>query len=191
MHIVAGYETNTGITISNSEIDGKTDYSATCDGHHYWGLYLTGENDQITMKGNYIHTTSGRSPKMSKGTLLHAVNNYWADNSGHAFEGEDAYVLLEGSTFDNVKTPTQDWTGSIYAPTTVDSACSDAIGRSCAADTYKDSGKIDGSDSSVLSKFSGLKMAEADKDASGVPNSAGIGKLSSKKLKRSKRHGHV
>jgi hypothetical protein len=30
------------VTISNSEIDGTGDYSATCDGHQYWALYFTG-----------------------------------------------------------------------------------------------------------------------------------------------------
>jgi pectin lyase len=35
-HIVSGYNANTGVTISNCEIDGVTSWSATCDGHHYW-----------------------------------------------------------------------------------------------------------------------------------------------------------
>ena len=179
MMIVAGYETNTNIAITNSDFDGQTDYSATCNGEHYWGLYLTGTNDQITLKGNYIHHTSGRSPKMSADTILHAVNNYWSDNSGHAFEGDSSYVLLEGSIFDGVTEAEADFTGSIYAPTSVDSACSSALGRSCAANTYTDSGALTGTDSDVLSQFSGLTIADADADASAVPTTAGIGKLSS------------
>jgi len=53
----------------------------------------------ITLKGNYIHHTSGRSPKVQGNTLLHAVNNYWydIDSKGHAFElGQGGYVLAEG-----------------------------------------------------------------------------------------------
>ncbi|KXT17546.1 hypothetical protein AC579_3198 [Pseudocercospora musae] len=177
--IVAGYETNTAITISNCEFDGQTSWSASCDGHHYWNLFFVGENDRITFKGNYIHHTSGRAPKLGGGTLFHAVNNYWSDNSGHAFEGEDAYLLLEGSTFDNVNAPDQDWSGSAYVPTTEDSACSSGLGRSCAATSFVDSGTFGGTDSSVLSQFSGLEeIAEAEADASGVPQSAGVGKLS-------------
>lgn len=35
-HIVSGYNANTKVTISNCEINGVTNWSATCDGHHYW-----------------------------------------------------------------------------------------------------------------------------------------------------------
>lgn len=193
--IVSGYEQNTGITISNSEFDGVTDWSASCNGEHYWALFFIGEGDQITFKGNYIHDTSGRSPKVSRptfqsqipftdlqsqvggGALLHAVNNYWADNSGHAFEGEDAYVLIEGSTFDNVANPQQDMTASVYAPTSEDSACESALGRACQPNTFTSSGTLSGTASDVLSQFSGLTIADADADASGVVSSAGVGKL--------------
>jgi pectate lyase len=51
--LVTGYETSTflypshwlqltiaggSVTISNSELDGTTDWSASCDGHHYWTM---------------------------------------------------------------------------------------------------------------------------------------------------------
>jgi pectate lyase len=94
------------VTISNCEIDGSSTWSATCDGHHYWAVYLTGSNDMVTMKGNYIHHTSGRSPKVGGNTLLHAVNNYWYANSGHAFEvGTGASIVAEGNVFQNVANP--------------------------------------------------------------------------------------
>lgn len=60
-HIVLGEGASNRVTISNSEIDGQTDWSATCDGNHYWGMYFTGSGDLITLKNNYIHHTSGRS----------------------------------------------------------------------------------------------------------------------------------
>lgn len=73
-HIVLGTEASKRVTISNSYIDGVTDYSATCDGYHYWGLYFDGSSDLVTLKGNYIYHTSGRSPKVQGNTLLHAVS---------------------------------------------------------------------------------------------------------------------
>lgn len=115
------------------------------------------------------------------------MNNYWADNSGHAFEGEESYTLLEGSIFDNVAEASADFAGSIYAPTSEDSACSSALGRSCAANTYSNSGELTGTDSDVLSQFDGLTVAEADADASGVPDTAGVGKLSSSSAKNATR----
>lgn len=74
-HIVLGTGASKRVTISNSYIDGVTSYSATCDGYHYWGIYLDGSNDYVTLKGNYIYHTSGRSPKVQGDTLLHAVSH--------------------------------------------------------------------------------------------------------------------
>lgn len=44
-HIVLGEEASNHVTISNCKIDGTTEWSATCDGHHYWSLYFTGSDD--------------------------------------------------------------------------------------------------------------------------------------------------
>jgi len=41
-HIVLGENASNRVTISNCEIDGSSTWSATCDGHHYWAVYLTG-----------------------------------------------------------------------------------------------------------------------------------------------------
>lgn len=73
-HIVLGTEASNRVTISNSYIDGRTSYSATCNGYHYWGLLFDGSADLVTLKGNYIYHTSGRSPKLGSNTLLHAVS---------------------------------------------------------------------------------------------------------------------
>lgn len=183
-HIVAGYNTNTAITISNTEIDGTTSYSATCDGHHYWALYFTGKNDKITFMKNYIHNTSGRSPKLGMGTLLHAVNNYWSENPGHAFEGEGSYALVEGSTFKDVPTPeSSDSTFSLYGPRVSQSACQAALGRNCAADKFINSGSLGGDATSVLDQFKGMRnIAGADANADSVPNTAGIGKLGKRSI---------
>lgn len=75
-HIVLGEDASGRVSITNSHIDGESDYSATCDGYHYWNLYFTGADDQITFKNNYVHHFSGRAPKLGGSTVLHAVNNY-------------------------------------------------------------------------------------------------------------------
>ncbi|KAI0592835.1 putative pectin lyase [Biscogniauxia sp. FL1348] len=180
-HIVLGTEASGSVTISNNEIDGQTSWSATCDGNHYWGLYFTGSNDKITLKGNYIHHTSGRSPKVGGNTVLHAVNNYFGPSTGHNFEvGSGAYILAEGNVFDSVPTPVED--GAEGALFTADdtSACSSAIGRACVANSLSDSGTFSGTDTDVLSKFSDDTVATAEAVSvvtSSVPSSAGIGTI--------------
>ena len=72
-HIVLGTNADNRVTISNNFINGESAYSASCDGHHYWGVFLYGSHDFITLKGNHIHYTSGRSPKVEGNTVLHAV----------------------------------------------------------------------------------------------------------------------
>jgi pectin lyase len=70
---VLGTEADNRVTVSNSYFDGVSDYSATCDGYHYWVIYLDGSSDLVTLKGNYIYHFSGRAPKVQGNTLLHAV----------------------------------------------------------------------------------------------------------------------
>lgn len=185
-HIVLGTESSGKVTISNNELDGQGDYSATCNGDQYWGMYFTGASDSITMKGNYIHHTSGRGPKVGGegSTTLHAVNNYFGPTDGHNFEiGDGAYVLAEGNYFSAVSDPieTSSMTGSLYAVESSDSSCESALGRSCQANGYSsDSGSLSGTSSDVLSKFSGADIASADSAdsvSSSVPSSAGIGKI--------------
>jgi pectin lyase len=80
--LVTGYESAGRVTVSNSEFDGKTSWSASCNGEHYWTMLFLGENDQITLANNWIHDTSGRSPKVGETTTLHAVNNFFDTNDG-------------------------------------------------------------------------------------------------------------
>lgn len=44
------------ISITNNDFDGYTPYSGLCLNHHYWVMYLTGENFKISLYANYIHT---------------------------------------------------------------------------------------------------------------------------------------
>ncbi|KAI8271707.1 pectin lyase 2 [Colletotrichum sp. SAR 10_99] len=187
-HIVLGNGASNRVTISNSEIDGSTSWSATCDNHHYWNLYFTGSNDMVTLKGNYIHHTSGRAPKVAGNTLLHAAGNYWADNSGmllsgHAFEADSgSKILAEANVFQNVKAAAQSGLpGQVFASpdTATNAACQSALGRSCQLNAYGSSGTLTGSDSSFLSNFAGKNVASpgTSNDAKNVPNTAGFGKI--------------
>ncbi|KAL3670534.1 hypothetical protein V7S43_004848 [Phytophthora oleae] len=143
--IVINFSGALGVTISNSDFDGKTEYSSSCDGHHYWGFIITGKKTEVTLVGNAIHGMSGRGPKVG-GTddnviACHAVNNYFYDNTGHAFDvSERGYVLAEGNYFDNVKTPVQpDGKGSIFIPTSAGD-CKATSGCDCQVNVLTDSG---------------------------------------------------
>lgn len=69
-------------TITNNEFDGQTSWSASCNDQHYWTMMIIGEGDHVTLANNWLHNTSGRSPKVGKGTTLHAVNNLFESNDG-------------------------------------------------------------------------------------------------------------
>ena len=76
--------------------------------------------------------------------------------------------------FENVKTPVQDNTASLYAPTKDDSACQYALGRACVANSFTGSGSLAGTDSSVLSKVGKNAVeAKAASEISGLPGTAG------------------
>ncbi|POM58441.1 Pectin lyase [Phytophthora palmivora] len=138
------------LTISNSDFDGSTDWSSSCDGRHYWAFIIGGEPTHVTFVNNYVHSTSGRSPKIvsEMGTnpivVGHFVNNYWADNSGHSFEpGLNAFVLAEGNYFKDTKEPIlADDKATVF--TAADSNdCSSYLGRACVSNVVENSGKFD------------------------------------------------
>ncbi|KUJ06909.1 pectin lyase A [Mollisia scopiformis] len=183
-HIVLGTSASNRVTISNCEINGVTFWSATCDGYHYWGIYLDGSNDLVTMKGNYIYHTSGRAPKVQGNTLLHAVNNYWYDNSNHAFEiGEGAYIVAEGNVFQNIdavaETPID---GLLFTSpsTTANEACLAYLGHDCQLNGFGSSGTFSQADTSFFSDFEGKNVASAaayTTVVSSVGSNAGYGKI--------------
>ncbi|KAK4543247.1 hypothetical protein LTR36_005797 [Oleoguttula mirabilis] len=184
-HIVLGDSASNRVTISNSEINGYSPWSATCDNHHYWALYFTGSNDLVTLKGNYIHHTSGRSPKVGGNTVLHAVNNYWYANSGHAFEvGTGAYIVAEGNAFQNVVEPVEDpIDGALFTSpdTTTNEVCSTYLGHVCQVNAFGTSGSFTGTTATnFMSDFEGKNIASAAAAStveSSVTANAGIGKL--------------
>lgn len=183
-HIVLGTSASNRVTISNSEINGYSTWSATCDGYHYWGIYLDGSSDLVTMKGNYIYHTSGRAPKVQGNTVLHAVNNYWYDNSGHAFEiGEGGYVLAEGNVFQNIDVVVEspiDGEAFSSPSTSANAACSSYLGHVCEVNGFGSSGTFSESDTDFFSDFSGNNVASAaaySTVVSSVTSNAGYGKI--------------
>ncbi|KAJ5017429.1 putative pectin lyase C [Colletotrichum sp. SAR 10_99] len=188
-HYVFGFNPSKRITLSNNFINGESDYSTGCNGYHYWTFEMVGTDDQITMKNNYIYKTSGRSPALSGGTLLHAVNNVWDDNDGHALEGGDtkARGIFEGNAFINVKALVSDYQGKLFSSpdATTNAECKTALGRACEVNVFDTTTSTDFSklkDTSFFSEFSGFSIASAESASSiktSVPNNAGAGKLSS------------
>ncbi|KAF7518592.1 hypothetical protein G7054_g13401 [Neopestalotiopsis clavispora] len=172
-HYSFGSDSSQGITISNSFINGQTEYSASCDGHTYWGMELVGSDDQITFYKNYLYYTSGRSPALSGTTLFHAVNNVFASNSGHLIEGGSTtgMGLFEGNYFEDINTIVDGYSGVMFSASSDNlSDCSSYLGRNCVANSYSSSDELTGDDTSFFSKFSGQSIPEAE-DVSSIQSS--------------------
>ncbi|CAI4214944.1 unnamed protein product [Parascedosporium putredinis] len=193
-HLVLGNNASNRVTVSNSKFDGQTSWSATCDGYHYWGLYFTGSNDTSTPiltapallddhLQEQLHLPHVRPlPKVAGNTLLHAVNNYWYDSTGHNFELDSgAKVLAEGNIFQNIKTPPVRRCRQALHPASASagSACTQYLGRACQVNGFGSSGSFTGTDTSFLSYFAGKNIASATdyNTAKNVINTAGFGTI--------------
>ncbi|KAJ5210985.1 Pectin lyase fold/virulence factor [Penicillium cf. griseofulvum] len=180
VHYVFGQEANSHVTISNSFMNGATNFSTSCDGQQYWGLELVGADDQITFANNYVYRTSGRSPALSGKTLFHAVNSVWENNNGHAIEGtDDGQGLFEGCVFNNVSQIVGDYVGQLFSSpsATANKACAGALKRDCVTNIQTDSGvPFTNADTKFFSNFVGLNVATASaasKAQASVPTNAG------------------
>ncbi|KAL3425290.1 pectin lyase [Phlyctema vagabunda] len=181
---VTGYEASGRVTLSYNEFDGNTDWSASCDGRHYWAFLGLGDDDLITLYGNYFHHTSGRTPKLGNKATYHALNNYWYSNTGHAFDvSEGSDVLIEGNVFEDVKTPlmASDHPGLIFVPeSSTTGSCTESLERACVSNTLTSSGTLVGTDTGFLSNFTGYSVPDA-LESTGVKAfvlaNAGVGKL--------------
>ncbi|MCR8932236.1 pectate lyase [Pseudomonas sp. A4] len=146
--IVTGWGSATHVTISNNEFDGRTPYSATCDGHHYWVWLFLGHHDTLTLVRNYVHDTSGRAPHAggmgNAEVRAQLVNNLFAHLS---YQGAimsrtaAAHLLVEGNDFEDVSHPLFNDTRqpgtayALFAPVApaANAACQTALGRPCEA----------------------------------------------------------
>lgn len=69
--ISMGFESSGRVTISNTEFDGQTPWSSSCDGHHYWTILGLGTGDTVSFYNNWVHHTSGRSPDLGYPNTWH------------------------------------------------------------------------------------------------------------------------
>ena len=107
---------------------------------------------------------------------MHMVNNYWDDIDGHAFEGENAYALVEGNVFRDVEVPVAaDIAAAVYTPVEGDGACEAALGRPCQINSFEgSSGDFRGIDAGVLSHVGANAVdAVAASELEGIPGTAG------------------
>ncbi|KAJ0339874.1 hypothetical protein COL154_001335 [Colletotrichum chrysophilum] len=178
-------------TISNTEFDGVTAYSNSCNKNQYWGTMFVADGDKVTLDRNWYHDMSGRAPKISgTGTTVQAVNNYFSDNLGHNFDiTKGTNVLLEGNVFSNAKTPiTTDSSSSganiFDVPDSGSiSTCSSSLGRNCVANSLSGSGAWPSFKSTAAlsglgkSKANLVTPIQASNVKSTVTGKAGIGKI--------------
>lgn len=110
--IVTGWGTAANVTISNNFLDGTTEVGHYCDKRHYWMMLLLGENQSVTLTGNRVYNSSGRSPEIGKqdiaksGGIVHLVNNLFDSNYNMGLRGDDNTIaFVEGNYFTSTNLP--------------------------------------------------------------------------------------
>ncbi len=196
--IVTGFGSASHVTISDNEFDGRTPYSATCDGHHYWVWLFLGHHDTLTVARNYVHDTSGRAPHAGgmgdADVSAQLVNNVFARQT---YQGAimsrtaNSHLLVEGNDFESVTHPLFNDThqpGTAFAlfaseSDDGDSSCQRLLSRACVANDQRLSGDdYRPRDASVLQVFAQYRqyliepMPAATAQAQ-VPAEAGAGKI--------------
>lgn len=155
--IVTGWGTARNVTISGNHFDGTTEYGHFCNGRSYWVMLLNGEEQTITIVGNRIHNTSGRSPELgvhpdrsSHGGIVHLVNNYYDNNywQGGLTGSNDVVALVEGNyyakgdslypVFDGTSNKTDTHSNLNFFPVAgnlarTNASCLSILGRNCTA----------------------------------------------------------
>ncbi|KAG4428400.1 hypothetical protein IFR05_016119 [Cadophora sp. M221] len=171
----SGGATSGRITISHTEFDGSTSWSASCNNKHYWTILLNGSKDSVTLFGNYIHHTSGRSPKIAgKATIVHAVNNMFHEAVETFDVTAPSQVVAEGNVFYRVKKSLLGKTGKLYA--LPGSACKANLGHDCVANVVTESSAFSASDN-VLAAFNGYPTFAIGKATTNIRLTAGVGKI--------------
>lgn len=139
----------------------------------------------MTLDRNYLHNVAGRAPKLGQdGTTgtFHAVNNYFENMKGHAFDAySGAQALVEGNVFSGVSQPVTSKGASVSTfVVNAGSACSSALGRSCLANSVDSaSGKLTGGSSTSFIKgiTNDVTPLEVSKVAAHVKANAGPANL--------------
>ncbi len=196
--IVTGFGAASHVTISDNEFDGRTPWSSTCDGHHYWVWLFLGSHDTLTLARNYVHDTSGRAPHAGgmhdAAVIAQLVNNVFARMT---YQGAimsrtpSSQLLVEANGFESVTHPMfndtqQPGTGfalfSTAAAASVNDECQRTLGRACAANLQQLSGDdYRPQDDAVLEAFAPYRQylvtpLSAEKALAQVPLHAGAGR---------------
>ncbi|KAI4649695.1 hypothetical protein J4E93_004015 [Alternaria ventricosa] len=186
MFVVSHYD-GSEATLSNNEFDGVTTTSATCNDNHYWTMMMIGKTEKFTLDKNYFHDVSGRAPKLGQdgvNSYFHAVNNYFENMKGHAFDAYDGVsALVEGNAFVAVDQPnTEHAAGVTTFVSKGGDACSSVFGRACLENSVDSaSGELSpGSSSGFIAKLGKIDVPEpmeASKVAAYVKANAGPANL--------------
>ena len=186
MFVVSHYD-GSEATLSNNEFDGVTDTSATCNGNHYWTMMMIGKTEKFTLDKNYFHDVSGRAPKLGQdgvSSTFHAINNYFENMKGHAFDAYDGVsALVEGNAFVAVDQPNTEHAAGVKTFVSKGgNACSSVFGRACLENSVdSSSGKLSPGSSSgfiaQLGKIDVPEVLEASKVAAYVKANAGPANL--------------
>lgn len=168
-HLVSYVQENTGITVSSCLFDGTTDYSAYCDGTHYWLWLFWGTRDEVTLINNRVVNVSGRTPhaggeSSSDKSLIHLVGNEMDTNPHLGIQPrEGGYILAEGNKFINYSNPVAaSATGGYLAMVNTAAqaaACSSYFGESCTANAFESTTAPTRWDLTVLNQFQFLDRA--------------------------------
>ncbi|KAF9889319.1 hypothetical protein FE257_007428 [Aspergillus nanangensis] len=130
--ISMGFSSSGRVTISNTD-------------HHYWTILGLGDKDQVSFFNNWIHHTSGRSPDLGSVSSWHIFNNYWSNDTGHAFSvTSEPAILVEGNVFHDVVTPTNpgDGYGMFVTNASTVAVCEEIMGRPCPENVLTGSGEL-------------------------------------------------
>ncbi len=184
--IVTGWGTAKNVTISANHFDGTTEYGHFCNGRDYWVMLLNGQEQTITVAGNRIHNTSGRSPELggSPGGIIHLVNNFYDNNyfTGGLIGNNEVAALAEGNyfgkcefffpIFDTTDNKTDSHSNWNFAPVAgnlarANAACVSTLGRNCEANvdnngkdgTVKDQPSVFLLNPAAMSRIQGFKGA--------------------------------
>ncbi|WP_445380508.1 pectate lyase family protein [Pseudomonas syringae] len=197
--IVTGWGTASHVTISSNEFDGRTPYSSTCDGHHYWVWLFLGSQDTLTLSRNYVHDTSGRAPHSGgmnnaqvRAQLVNNVFQRMTYQGAIMSRTSSSQLLVEGNDFENVAHPLYndvDQPGTAFAlfdpvSKAANDACMSAIGRTCVVNQQRSSGEdYRPRDASALEAFREYRQylvmpVSAQEAKARVPGEAGVGKVS-------------
>ncbi|KAI4693643.1 uncharacterized protein J4E84_002217 [Alternaria hordeiaustralica] len=186
MFVVSHYD-GSEATLSNNEFDGVTTTSATCNDNHYWTMMMIGKTEKFTLDKNYFHDVSGRAPKLGQdgvNSYFHAVNNYFENMKGHAFDAYDGVsALVEGNAFVAVDQPNTEHAAVVTTFVSKGGdACSSVFGRACLENSVdSSSGELSpGSSSGFIAKLGKIDVPEpmeASKVAAYVKANAGPANL--------------